>query len=584
MFEYVKDITTFNPGQFHFLRPEWLWAFIPMVLVAALILFTSRENKKWKKIIPPPLHEFMFTKEKRSGVTFPLFAFILIMSLTILSVSGPTWEKEEVPGAKSEAVLMIGLDVSLSMLAEDIQPNRLERAKFKIRDLLDANPGSKVSLYVYAGTAHTVIPMCSDYRLITHHLESLSPGIMPVQGSNLPMLMEIADSVFKRVTAPSTLLIVTDVIKEEDVNLLESFVNNSKHSIEVLAMATQQGATIPINDRGKFVTDENGNLVISKLNSDVLFKLQNHKKINVNSLTLDNSDMELLALKIKKNLVFQEDEDESDEQWKDMGFVLVILLVLIFPLWFRKGWMIQYSWIPLLFFMSSCTGSFTWENMWYSPDYQAQKLYNQQQFEEAGETFESSFHQGVAYYKAGNFDAAAQAFAQDSSANSLFNLGMAYTQMGRYDEALKVIALAAEKDPDNENFKNAMKQTNEILMLVDSLRISGEPILLPEKDEEEKEELIERKAVSEDEKLSDETEVEELPEDGKRVTEEVETDQRKAEETEEVPDDFQSQTGEAPQNVLLRGISEDPAEFLRRRFKFQQKKYHQNLIEMEEKW
>ncbi len=584
MFEYVKDITTFNPGQFHFLRPEWLWAFIPMVLVAALILFTSRENKKWKKIIPPPLHEFMFTKEKRSGVTFPLFAFILIMSLTILSVSGPTWEKEEVPGAKSEAVLMIGLDVSLSMLAEDIQPNRLERAKFKIRDLLDANPGSKVSLYVYAGTAHTVIPMCSDYRLITHHLESLSPGIMPVQGSNLPTLMEIADSVFKRVTAPSTLLIVTDVIKEEDVNLLESFVNNSKHSIEVLAMATQQGATIPINDRGKFVTDENGNLVISKLNSDVLFKLQNHKKINVNSLTLDNSDMELLALKIKKNLVFQEDEDESDEQWKDMGFVLVILLVLIFPLWFRKGWMIQYSWIPLLFFMSSCTGSFTWENMWYSPDYQAQKLYNQQQFEEAGETFESSFHQGVAYYKAGNFDAAAQAFAQDSSANSLFNLGMAYTQMGRYDEALKVIALAAEKDPDNENFKNAMKQTNEILMLVDSLRISGEPILLPEKDEEEKEELIERKAVSEDEKLSDETEVEELPEDGKRVTEEVETDQRKAEETEEVPDDFQSQTGEAPQNVLLRGISEDPAEFLRRRFKFQQKKYHQNLIEMEEKW
>ena len=509
MFEYVKDITTFNPDQFHFLRPEWLWAFIPMLLVAAIILFTSRENKKWKKIIAPALRGFMFTKEKRSRVVFPLVAFIVIMSLSILSLSGPTWEKEEVPGMKSEAVLMIGLDVSLSMLA---------------------------------------------------------------------------DSVFNRVTAPSTLLIVTDVIKEKDVNLLESFVNNSKHSIEVLVMATQQGATIPRNNRGQFVTDENGNLVISKLNPEVLFKLQENKKINVNSLTLDNSDMELLVSKIKKNLVFQEDEEKSDEQWKDMGFILVILLVLLMPFWFRKGWMIQYSWIPLLFLMSSCTGSFSWENMWYSPDYQAQKLYNQEKFEEAGETFESSFHQGVAFYKAGNFDAAAQAFAQDSSVNSLFNLGMAYTQMGKYDEALKVIALAAEKDPDNENFKNAIVQTNEILMLVDSLRMSGEPILLQEKDEEKKDELEERKAVSEDEKLSDETEVEELPEDGKRVTEEVATDTRKAEEMDEVPDDFQSQTGEAPQNVLLRGISEDPAEFLKRRFKFQQKKYFENLEDLKEKW
>lgn len=584
MFEYIKDITTFNPDLFHFLRPEWLWAFIPMVLIAVLILFTSRENKKWKKIIAPALHGFMFTKEKRSGVTFPLFAFILIMSLVILSVSGPTWEKEEIPGTKSEAVLMIALDVSLSMLAEDIQPNRLERAKFKIRDLLKANPGTRVSLYVYAGTAHTVIPLCSDYNIIIHHLESLSPGIMPVRGSNLPMLMEMADSVFSHVTAPSTLLIVTDVIKEEAVNLLELFVNNSLHNIEILAMATQQGATIPENDKGKFVTDENGNLVVSKLNTEILFNLQKHKKINVNSLTLDNSDMELMATKIRKKLAFQEDDEKSDEQWKDIGFVLVILLVLVLPFWFRKGWMIQYSWIPLLFFMSSCTGSFTWENMWNSPDYQAQKLYNQEKFEEAGETFESSFHQGVAFYKAGNFDAAAQAFAQDSSTNSLFNLGMAYTQMGRYDEALKVIALASEKDPGNKNFKDAMEQTNEILMLVDSLRKSGEPIFLPEKDEEEKEELAERKAVGEDERLSDETEVEELPEDGKRVTEEVETDQRKAEEMEEVPDDFQSQTGEAPQNVLLRGISEDPAVFLKRRFKFQQKKYHQDLKEMKEKW
>lgn len=584
MFEYLKDIAHFNPDQFRLLRPEWLWAFIPMVLVALLIVFTSREDKKWKQIIAPALRPFMFTKEKRSSFTFPLIAFVVIMSIGIFSLTGPTWEKVEVPGAKSEAVMMIAVDCSLSMMAEDIQPNRLERAKFKIRDLLDANPGSRVSLYAYSGTAHTVVPMCSDYRLITHHLESLSPGIMPVQGTNLGLMMALVDSTLNKVEAPSTLLLVTDAIKENQVELLEAFVNNSKHSIEILTLATQQGAQIPKNEQKQPVIDANGNIVISSLNTEVLFKLQKNKKINVNTLTLDNSDMELIASNIRKNLEFQADDEASEEQAKDMGFVLVILLVLLIPFWFRKGWMIQYSWIPLLFFMSSCSGDLSWQNMWSTKDYQGQKLYNQESFEAAGNTFESTFHQGVAYYKAGNFDAAAQAFANDSSANSLFNLGMAYTQMGRYDEALQAIELAAAKDPDNKAFKEAIKETNKSLGVVDSLRNEGAPIELPEKEEEKKEKLEERRAKGEDEELSSDTEVEELPEDGKRVTDEIETDQRKAEEMEEVPDDFESGSGDTPQNILLREISSDPGEFLRRRFKYQQKKYHPELEEMKENW
>ncbi|MEN8117177.1 MAG: VWA domain-containing protein [Bacteroidota bacterium] len=583
MFEYIKDIAIFNPDLFHFLRPDWLWAFIPMLVVALIIIFTAREDKKWKKVIAPALRKFMFTKERRSSSIYPLIVYILIMSLGILALSGPTWSKVDVPGAKSEAVLMVALDVSLSMMAEDIQPNRLERAKFKIRDLLDAKPGSKVSLYAYAGTAHTVVPMCTDYRLITHHLESLSPGIMPVRGSNLQMMIEMADSILGRVSAPSTLLIVTDAIKGNDAELLRSFADNSQHSIEILTMATQQGAQIPKNEMKQPVTDQNGNIVVSKLNSKVLFNLQEHKKINVNSLTLDNSDMELIASNIRKNLDFQEDNEESEEQWKDMGFVLVILLVLLMPFWFRKGWMIQYSWIPLLFLMSSCTGSLSWENMWYSKDYQGQKLYNEENYEEAGHTYESSLHQGVAYYKAGNYDAAAQAFAKDSSANSLFNLGLAYTQMGRYDEALEVMELAAEKDPENKSIKEAINETNKVIGVVDSLRNEGEPITLPEK-EEEKGELNERKAASKDEELSSDTEVDELPDEGDRITDEVETDQRKAEEMEEVPEDFEAGSGQTPQNILLRGISEDPGEFLKRRFKFQYKKYYTDLKELEEKW
>lgn len=584
MFEYIKDIAHFDPEQFHLLRPEWLWAFIPVALIAFLIVFTNREDKKWKKVIAPALQPFMFTKEKRSSLTFPLIAFVIIMSIGILALSGPSWNKVEVPGAKSEAVLMIAVDCSLSMMAEDIQPNRLERAKFKIRDLLDANPGSRVSLYAWSGTAHTVVPMCSDYRLVTHHLESLSPGIMPVQGTNLSMLMEMADSTLNKVLAPSTLLLVTDVIQDDQVPLLENFVDNTSHRIEILTMATQQGAQIPLNERKVPAMDANGNIVISSLNSNVLFELQKNSKINVNTLTLDNSDMELIAGNIRKNLNFQADDEESEEQWKDMGFLLVILLVLLMPFWFRKGWMIQYSWIPLLLLMSSCTGNLSWSDLWYSQDYQGQMLYDKENFEQAGNTFESSFHQGVAYYKAGNFDAAAQAFAKDSTANSLFNLGLSYTQLGQYAQALQVLELAAEKDPDNETLQKAINETNKTIGIVDSIRNETGPIELPEEEEQEKAKLEERRASSKDEELTSDTEVDELPDDGKRVTDEVETDQRKAEEMEDVPEDFQAGGGQTPQNILLRGISEDPSEFLRRRFRFQQKKNHPNLTDLPEKW
>ncbi|MCU4156300.1 VWA domain-containing protein [Carboxylicivirga sp. A043] len=582
MLEYFNEIARFDAENFHWFRPLWLWGFAPVLLVAILVIISFKENTKWQKVIAPALRPFMITKEKSTAITFPLLSYLLIMSIGILALAGPTWSKQEVPGAKSEAVLMIALDASLSMLAEDIQPNRLERAKYKINDLLAANPGSKVSLYAYAGTAHTVVPMCSDYKLVKHHLESIFPGIMPRRGSNLQHLMQLADSSLTKVKAPSILLIVSDVIQQEDISALTSFVDNSPHQIEILAMATAQGAQIPINKWKHPLKDEQGHVIISKLDADVLFELQNHPKININTLTLDNSDVELMAKKIRSKLNYQEDDVASEEQWKDMGFLLVIILVVLVPFWFRKGWMVNYIW--LAFGLSSCSEIDNWNDLWYTKDYQGQQLYEQKNFETAGNTFQSPIHQGVAYFKAGNYDAAAQAFAQDSSANSLYNLGLSYAQMGMYDEALEAIELAAQKEPGNKQYETAINNTHKTIGIIDSLKASGQPIALPEKKKEKEEPLKERKASSKDEELSSDTEVDELPKGGKRVTDEVETDMRKAKELEEVPDNFESGSGDTPQNVLLRGISEDPSEFLRRRFNYQYKKHYQNIEQPKEKW
>lgn len=583
MFEYIRDIGQFNAEAFHFLRPVFLWAFIPVVLVALLILVSRREDNKWKKVIAPALRPFMFTREKRSGFLYPLLVYLLIMSAGILATAGPTWTREEVPGSKSEAVLVIALDVSHSMLAGDVQPNRLERAKFKIRDLMDANPGSRVSLYAWSGTAHTVVPMCSDYRIIRHHLDALSPAIMPRQGTNLELMLELADSVLAPVVAPSTLLLVTDAVDPGDVPLLKDFADRHHHRVEILALATVQGAQIPKNQWKQPLTDENGDVVISSLDTEAIFSLEAHEGIHVNTLTLDNSDMELIAEGIRKNLDYQSDDEKSEEQWRDMGYILVLLLVLMLPFWFRKGWMVRYAWIPLLLGLVSCSEIQSWDDLWYSKDYQGQQLFEAGEFEQAAYTYESEFHQGVAFYKAGNFDAAAQAFASDSSSASLYNLGLSYSQLGEYDKALAVLQLASEQDPDNSMYQAAISETFKTLGIVDSLRGEGIVVALP-REKEEQGKLEERKASSKDEELSSDTEVEELPDDGKRVTDEVETDMRKAEELEEVPENFQSGSGPTPRNVMLKGISADPSEFLRRRFSFQYKKYHMDQVEQKDPW
>ena len=169
----MKDWLDIDFANFHFLRPEWLWFFALLVLVVAVTLLGNRSKSSWQKVIAKHLRPFVISKGSKFAIMGPLVLFVLFASIAIFAAAGPTWKKIEVPGAKSEAIMLIGLDVSLSMIVEDVSPNRLERAKFKIRDLLDANPGSRVGLLAYSGLAFPVVTPCKDYKLVQHQLESV---------------------------------------------------------------------------------------------------------------------------------------------------------------------------------------------------------------------------------------------------------------------------------------------------------------------------------------------------------------------------------------------------------------------------
>ncbi|MGL1889470.1 MAG: VWA domain-containing protein [Reichenbachiella sp.] len=569
---------------FHFLRPEWLWLFIPMLVVILIVIISNRGKNAWKKIIAPHLRSYMFTKENKGAVVYPLLFMMLSFTFMILSATGPTWKRVEVPGAKTEAVLYIALDMSRSMTATDVQPNRLERAKFKIKDLLEAKPKARTGLMVFAGTAHPVISVCEDYNLILNQIESLTPYIMPRAGSNYQYAFDLIDTVMSRVEAPSTLLFITDEIDESKAQYFINFVEQYPHRIELMSLATSQGSKVPGWRKGTFFKEASGEYHISARNDIVMNQLAQHPKITMTPLTLDKSDVEGIAERVSKKLIFKKAEEESEEEWVDMGYYLLIPIGVLMLLWFRKGFMIQ---LVLLLMVMACDHVKTWEDLWYSQDYQGQLLYNDSSYQASADQFESLFHKGVAMYKSGDVESAINIFEQDSlNSNSQYNLGVSYAEMGYYDQAMESFQLAADLDPGMKGLNEVIDLTNQRIMTTDSLaKLTGEPKKKLPKTNKKDEPLEERSAAGKDEELTSDTETDELPQSGKRVTDTQETGIRKAEELTEVPKDFDaSQNQNQVQDILLREISADPSEFLKRKFEYQFKKYYQDDYVQGENW
>ncbi|MEH0157114.1 VWA domain-containing protein [Limibacter armeniacum] len=556
--------------EFHFIRKEWLWAMIPLLFLTVLTFFSFRERNRWQHLIAASLRPYMIRKGNRFASLGPLLTFLLGGILMVLALAGPSWQKKKVPGAKTEAVLLIGLDLSSSMLVDDLQPNRLERAKFKIQDLLDENPVARTGLFAFAGTSHTVVPFTSDYSIVKHYIETLEPRIMPVQGRNFEILMQVVDTLMQDLEAPSTLLLLTDELSADESSQLQDFVGNTPHSVDILLMATANGGKVPGLGRGK--------TVVAKPDMEVINGLSGNEKIRLHQLTLDSTDVRQIAKRVRKNLTFQQ-SDKEQEEWEDMGLWFLVPVLLIVLFWFRRGWVLQ-SLLPILFILGGCSAESPQADWWYTADYQGQLLYQEGKFEEAAEKFEDLSHQAAAYYKAGNYEAAAALYAMDSSANGDYNRGLALAKLGRYNEAMEAFDQAEEKDPALSQAATSKQQLEKAMIQMDSIARFDQ-----KKGAKKEGSLKERKPESPDEELTSDTQTDELPKDGERATDEQETGIRKVKEMEDqdMVKDIEAEPS-GGQQLLIQKAPADPAGFLQKRFRLQQKRYFKDVKQPKEQW
>lgn len=431
--------------QFHFIRPLWLLALVPALLLCFLLWRKKSQRSEWQQFIPAELLQPLLDNTISKQARWPLYGIALGWILTCFSLAGPAWEKLPQPLHKSQSAVVIVMDLSPSMVAEDIKPSRLIRARYKLTDFLEQRKEGLTALIAYAGEAHVVSPLTDDIDTITNLLSALSPDMMPLRGSNIEMGIDKALQLFKDSgVIDGKIFVVTDSIASEAIPTIEKTLSNTPFELSILGVGTTEGAPIPINDGG-FAKDRSGNIVIAKLNQPQLMSLARSLNGVYTPLRADNQDLTLInrqtnaaeSPELSISSLSEKRKEENERQfddWKDQGHWIAILLLPIIALSFRKGWLLSIACLAL--FIPEPSYAFGWDDLWLRSDQQGQKSLENDDPASAVEQFEDSQWRGSAQYRNKDYEAAAESFAEGNSVNDYYNRGNALAKAGKLTDAL----------------------------------------------------------------------------------------------------------------------------------------------------
>ncbi|WP_417442364.1 VWA domain-containing protein [Idiomarina abyssalis] len=440
-------------SEFHLLRPWWLLALIPVGLLYWRFIYSQVHQAGWHQWLPGHLSKVLVKSGSKPSL-WPVHRFLIIGILATLALSGPTWERLPQPVYQLESGQVVIMDMSPSLLADDISPDRLTRMKYKAIDLVRAGLDGDTGLIAYADDAFIISPLTADNRNLMNLIPSLSPEIMPAAGSEPLLALQLADELLRNAGYPQgDIYWLTDGITSRDLNPLSSYLRSIEHRVSVLAVGTEEGAAI--RDSSGRLLKENNQVIIAKTYPSRLEDLASITGGAFSSVTADNRDIEKL---INQPPLTREGKDSDEQQqgdaWRDMGpYVALFILPIMLLNWRRSGLfspIMLTMLLPLVSFSPELHAAQepTLEKYFLNQEQRAQRFYQQEQYEQAANLSKDPLRQGSALYRNGDYEAAADVFAQHSSPEAQYNLGNALAQQQQYDAAIAAYEKALEKRPD----------------------------------------------------------------------------------------------------------------------------------------
>lgn len=434
--------------QFHFLRPLWLLALLPVLLLAIALWYRQQKNGGWQELIAPHLLPYLLERAEEKKKKWPIFGLAGLWVLATLAIAGPSWQKVPQPVEQNMSALVIVWDLSPSMLAQDIKPSREARSRMKLIDLLQERRDGQTALIAYSAEAYTVTPLTDDFRNVINLLSALSPTIMPSFGSNPEMAFDQAQKLLQEAgAATGDILFVTDEVDPTAFDYLRSRARDSRFQLTFWGVGTAEGAPIPLPEGG-FAKDTSGNTIIAKLNKNQLSQFSANIGAYYVPMVTSHSDVETLNQLLNPDSQSSKETDQQLDRWRDHGQYLAILLLPFIVLLFRRGWIFTiFLLMPFVSLQSPPAAASTWQSLWQTQDQLAQKAF-EQGYADAASKFTTPDRRGAAYYEQGRYAQAAQEFSQGTDAINQYNLGTAHTRAGDYESALVAFDQALALNPD----------------------------------------------------------------------------------------------------------------------------------------
>ena len=331
---------------FRFANIEVLWLGVTIpVFIAAYLWYTGRKRKQLEEFGDPELMEALMPNASRVRPAVKFSILMVALALLIFAAARPQYGQSEHTEKRQGIEAIVALDISNSMLAEDVAPNRLDRAKQMLSKLMDNMVNDKVGLVVFAGEAFVQLPITCDYVSAKMFLNSIKPELIKTQGTAIGSALSTSIRCFgeQSETSRAIILITDGENHEDDAVAVAQKAKEMGIQVLVVGIGKPEGSPIPIAGTNNYMKDRQGNVVVSRLNEDMCREIaQAGGGIYVRC---DNTNTAMRALqKELDKMATQEIEaqvyTDYNEQFHSFALLALLLIVIDFFIFNRKNKMI----------------------------------------------------------------------------------------------------------------------------------------------------------------------------------------------------------------------------------------------------
>ena len=329
---------------FRFANIEMLWWLITIpVFVITYIVYTKRKQHQLTEFGDPELMAQLMPDASKSRPIWKFGMLIVALILLIVAAARPQYGQKEKTVKRQGIEVMVALDISNSMLAEDVAPNRLDRAKQMLSKMIDNMVDDKVGLVVFAGDAFTQLPITCDYVSAKMFLNTISPTLIPTQGTAIGAALQTAITSFgaQESEAGRAIILITDGENHEDDAIAAAKkANELGMQVFVIGIGKPEGVPIPKPGTNDYFKDRAGQVVVSRLNEEMCQQIA--VAGNGAYVRCDNTNTAMRALQQELDRIATTELESTvyadyNEQYQSFVLIALLLLAIEFFILSRKN-------------------------------------------------------------------------------------------------------------------------------------------------------------------------------------------------------------------------------------------------------